>query len=150
MATQQSKPFADFASVLDAVDRERQQRAADWRPVRLRFCAQAALNDLTADHVSISAAPTALLNIFADGFTQILPDTSAEQRLSITCSEAIAREIGLTGDLESSALQHLRRRFAARNHPDLAPAHLRKQAEYRMKIANILIDDAMAQIAASA
>lgn len=56
----------------------------------------------------------------------------------------IARELGLRGRLKARDLDRLRRDFAARNHPDRVPPHLRDNAMTRMQVANRLIDEAKA------
>jgi hypothetical protein len=59
-----------------------------------------------------------------------------------TDREAIARELGLDGRFIPRDLDGIRRRFAARNHPDLVAPHLRSDAMVRMQTANMLIDEA--------
>ncbi|WP_018236512.1 hypothetical protein [Ensifer sp. BR816] len=54
----------------------------------------------------------------------------------------VAAELGL-GEAETSlTLAAKRRRFAAANHPDRLPPEFRENATIRMKLANMLIDEA--------
>ena len=60
-----------------------------------------------------------------------------------TEDERIAEELGLTSELGTIDLRRIRRDFAKRNHPDrFGPAN-RSNAERRMSIANMLIDELM-------
>jgi hypothetical protein len=59
----------------------------------------------------------------------------------------IARELGIAGIGDTGALARLRRDFAMRNHPDRVPAAQRERAEIRMRVANMLVDEARARIA---
>lgn len=54
----------------------------------------------------------------------------------------IARELGLNGARGPGDFDALRRRFAFSNHPDRVAPELRDRAEQRMRIANMLVDDA--------
>lgn len=67
-------------------------------------------------------------------------DVSMFKRLS---PEAIAKDINLLASDTPAELQLKRRNFARINHPDRAPEEWREAATTRMKIANLLIDDAL-------
>lgn len=54
----------------------------------------------------------------------------------------ITRELGLGVRRQAVELARIRRAFAFKNHPDRVPAHLRERALQRMKLANMLIDEA--------
>ncbi|WEX76611.1 hypothetical protein PYH37_004927 [Sinorhizobium numidicum] len=54
----------------------------------------------------------------------------------------VAGELALSGQENSLTLAAKRRRFAAANHPDRLPAEFRANATVRMKLANMLIDEA--------
>lgn len=60
--------------------------------------------------------------------------------------ETVARELGLLHGMDLGELGRIRRRFARQNHPDSLPAHLRRQATARMMTANMLLDEAAAQL----
>ncbi|MDH4440845.1 MAG: hypothetical protein QE284_10725 [Rhizobium sp.] len=61
-------------------------------------------------------------------------------RLSI---EEIATDLAITAKDDRETLQERRRAFARLNHPDRIHADFRDQATTRMKIANILVDEAL-------
>lgn len=71
-------------------------------------------------------------------------DTAIFMRLSPV---EIAEDLGLSSSDTLTALQAKRRDFARINHPDRAPEEWREQATTRMKIANLLIDEALKQVA---
>ena len=59
--------------------------------------------------------------------------------------EAVAAELRLNPLLTVDDLKRLRRLYAAANHPDRVPPAQREQATRRMTIANMLIDQALAE-----
>lgn len=62
--------------------------------------------------------------------------------LTRTSLAEVAEELAITEDETSLTLAAKRRRFAAANHPDRLPAEFRSNATVRMKLANMLIDEA--------
>ena len=54
----------------------------------------------------------------------------------------IRRELRIDGVRKPAELDALRRQFAFANHPDRVVPALRERAEQRMRIANMLVDDA--------
>ena len=62
--------------------------------------------------------------------------------------EAIARELGLDRSLSEDELHRARRRFMWRNHPDRCSEARRPLADRRVAVANMLIDRALARLAA--
>lgn len=71
----------------------------------------------------------------------VMPD-----HLRRTKPEEIAEDIAL-GETETVlSLTEKRRRFAAENHPDRHPPDFRTNATLRMKIANMLIDEALRRL----
>lgn len=54
----------------------------------------------------------------------------------------IRRELGLDAARGPAALDAARRKFAFVNHPDRVRPELRERAELRMRIANMLVDEA--------
>lgn len=60
--------------------------------------------------------------------------------------EEIAHDLGITGELTPAGLHDLRRTFARDNHPDGIHPDFRSNATIRMKIANMLIDEALRQL----
>ncbi|MFD1792983.1 hypothetical protein ACFSE0_15295 [Ochrobactrum teleogrylli] len=69
------------------------------------------------------------------------------ERMQNQSPDAIRRELNLHPGLTRAELQRLRRSFAASNHPDRLPQEFRADAEQRMKMANALLDTAMATAA---
>ncbi|MCV9961429.1 hypothetical protein OIU34_05900 [Pararhizobium sp. BT-229] len=60
--------------------------------------------------------------------------------------DEIAADLGLTDDETLTGLADKRRRFAAQNHPDRHYQDFRSNATVRMKIANMLIDEALRRL----
>lgn len=60
--------------------------------------------------------------------------------------EEIALDLGIARELTSAGLHDLRRVFARDNHPDAIHPDFRAKATIRMKIANMLIDEALRQL----
>lgn len=69
--------------------------------------------------------------------------------LSRTSLAEVAEELALADDETQATLAAKRRMFAAANHPDRLPATFRANATIRMKLANMLIDEASRQIRGS-
>lgn len=74
------------------------------------------------------------------------PDVSMFKRLS---PGEIARDINLLASDTPVELHLKRRNFARMNHPDRAPEDWRDAATTRMKIANLLIDEALKEFKAA-
>lgn len=66
--------------------------------------------------------------------------------LSRVRPEQIAADLGLTDMETAMGLTDKRRRFAAENHPDRHHPDFRNNATIRMKIANMLIDEAQRRL----
>lgn len=58
----------------------------------------------------------------------------------------VAEDLKLSEARSAEALQSLRRSFARQNHPDMVDEEWREQATLRMKIANLLIDEALKRL----
>lgn len=93
---------------------------------------QRAYFDMAGDEMLAPALPLA---------KPIMPD-----HLRRTQPEEIAEDLGLTDDETVATLALKRRTFAAQNHPDRHHAEFRLPATTRMKIANMLIDEALRRI----
>ena len=65
------------------------------------------------------------------------------QRLSPT---EVSRDLGLSEADTVATLAEKRRAFASANHPDLYPPAVRDAATMRMKIANMLVDEAQRRL----
>lgn len=73
--------------------------------------------------------------------TPVIPDHLCRIR-----PEQVASDLGLTDMETASGLADKRRRFAAENHPDRHHPDFRGNATIRMKIANMLIDEAQKRL----
>lgn len=61
--------------------------------------------------------------------------------------QEIAEDLALSADDTAAILAEKRRRFARANHPDGVHEAFRDAANMRMKVANLLIDEALARLA---
>ncbi|WP_428425762.1 hypothetical protein [Pararhizobium sp.] len=75
-----------------------------------------------------------------------IPKPVMPEHLARIRPEQIAADLGLTDTETSQGLADKRRRFAADNHPDLHHPEFRTNATTRMKIANMLIDEAQRRV----
>jgi hypothetical protein len=73
-------------------------------------------------------------------------DPPAPAHLIRISEDEIAEELAITGDDTEATLTERRRRFARANHPDSVAAPWRENATTRMKIANRMIDTAIARL----
>lgn len=75
-----------------------------------------------------------------------LPKPVMPEHLHRIRPEQIAADLGLTETETAQGLADKRRRFAGDNHPDVHPPEFRTNATIRMKIANMLIDEAQRRL----
>ncbi|WP_438752557.1 hypothetical protein [Pararhizobium sp. O133] len=75
-----------------------------------------------------------------------LPAPVIPDHLSRVRPEEIATDLGITGTESQQSLADKRRTFAADNHPDRHHPDFRANATIRMKIANMLIDEAQRRL----
>ncbi|MCA1404862.1 hypothetical protein I6F26_09315 [Ensifer sp. IC3342] len=80
-------------------------------------------------------------------YGELLPAESTQPRvmpdyLKRTSLAEVAAELALEEQETAATLAAKRRRFAAANHPDKLGAEFRANATIRMKLANMLIDEA--------
>ena len=66
-----------------------------------------------------------------------------EARFTRLTPQEIAEDLRLSEASSVETLQRLRRQFARQNHPDMVDEEWREQATLRMKIANLLVDEAL-------
>lgn len=74
------------------------------------------------------------------------PPPAPPPHLLRTTPEEVAEDLALTGKESVNDLLARRRDFARDNHPDRTPEDLRTNANLRMKIANMLIDETIRRI----
>ncbi|OCP02307.1 MULTISPECIES: hypothetical protein [unclassified Ensifer] len=79
-------------------------------------------------------------------FVEPPPPPVMPDHLGRTSLAEVAEELALTDGETAVTLAARRRIFAAENHPDRLPPEFRANATIRMKLANMLIDEAARQI----
>lgn len=101
---------------------------------------------------SVEAAPAQAFRL--DAYLALMPDPEPENTeppavpahmARLTIAE-ITEDLGLRADDDRDALADKRRAFARLNHPDQQPAAFRDKATTRMKIANLLVDEAIRRL----
>jgi hypothetical protein len=146
--------YRDFASFLDGImassQREEEQAAERVNTaapsLQVDFLDQ--LERLQAANRSFAEEPAmAQYREMAEVLEEVAPRIGkAEDEPSIDPND-IEKELGIAGVGDAGELARLRRNFAMRNHPDLVPVEQRERAETRMRIANMLVDEAKARVA---
>ncbi|MQW87284.1 hypothetical protein [Sinorhizobium saheli] len=99
-----------------------------------------------------SPAMAASLGAVEAAYRELAPAERAEppampEYLRRTGLAEVAAELALDHGETALTLAAKRRRFAAANHPDRLPAAFRANATLRMKLANMLIDEAQSRLA---
>jgi len=74
------------------------------------------------------------------------PPATPPARLLRLTREEIADELGISARDTEASLAEKRRRFAKANHPDRVAPQFRDNANHRMQIANLLIDQAIKRL----
>lgn len=101
---------------------------------------------------SVEAAPTQAFRL--DAYLALMPDPEPENTgppavpahlTRLTIAE-ITEDLGLRAADDRDALADKRRAFARLNHPDRQHAAFRDKATTRMKIANLLVDEAIRRL----
>lgn len=97
-----------------------------------------------------SAAHSAVERAYFDAsFIEPPPTEPMPAFLNRTSLEEVAEELDLDEQETLGTLAAKRRSFAAANHPDRLPQDYRANATVRMKLANMLIDEASRQLQAA-
>jgi type IV secretory pathway VirB10-like protein len=78
------------------------------------------------------------------------PEPVMPAHLARTAPQDVAAELAITSKDTPHSLNEKRRAFAKVNHPDSIAAPFRDKATIRMKIANLLIDEALKRLAIAA
>ena len=73
-------------------------------------------------------------------------ENELEARFARLTPQEIAEDMDLHSGDDAAKLHTLRREFALKNHPDRVPDAWREAATMRMKIANLLVDEALKRI----
>lgn len=133
----------DFGSMLDElIAAEETARLAAARVGGVDFLA--AMDELQARGVTIGDRTA------TDLYGEVTADRAAEPaaarapRVPLPSLDPadIGRELGIATLREVAALDAARRKFAFANHPDRVSPELRDRAEQRMRVANMLVDEA--------
>lgn len=99
---------------------------------------------------SASAARTAVERAYFDAsFVEPPPAEPMPEFLNRISLEDVAAELDLGEGETLATLTAKRRSFATANHPDRLPQDYRANATVRMKLANMLIDEASRQLQAA-
>jgi hypothetical protein len=98
------------------------------------------------DGVAAAAFGTVERAYFDAAFVEPPPPPVMPDHLKRTSLAEVAEELALTDNESPATLAAKRRTFAADNHPDRLPQDFRVNATVRMKLANMLIDEAARQI----
>ncbi|NNU59007.1 hypothetical protein [Ochrobactrum soli] len=145
------RAFPDFATVLKETEANSGQEEAGRRSqINLASAFfSAGLGDSAApSRPEIDLAPLFYVEEKSAESDQRETERQAiAERMQNQSPDAIRRELNLRPGLTRAELQRLRRSFAASNHPDRLPQEFRADAEQRMKMANALLDTAMATAA---
>ena len=136
-----------FDTVLSRLSQERadapMQSAASWTGIHgfnASFVGAGSRPDRWQDSEQLDGATSAYDSDMMAPPPKPALDVSMFKRLS---PEEIAKDINVLASDTPMELQVKRRNFARMNHPDRAPEHWREAATTRMKIANLLIDEAL-------
>lgn len=142
-----------FDTVLSRLSQERAdaavQRSAPWSGLRgfnASFVGAGSGPERGQDGEPLDSAASAYTSDMFAPPPKPAPEVSMFKRLS---REEIARDINLLASDTPAELHLKRRSFARINHPDRAPEDWRDAATTRMKIANLLIDEALKRIKAA-
>lgn len=97
--------------------------------------------------VETPAQPMPAFGDVARAYRELAPAETTQPpvmpaHLQRTSLSEVAEELAITEMETALTLAAKRRRFAAANHPDRLPADFRANATIRMKLANMLIDEA--------
>lgn len=134
-----------FQSVVERLAEEAEDEAEEPGPPVYR------VSGLSAGFVAESIDQTPVSATLMDAYLALMPEERAVANeppvipphlLRLTIAE-IAEDLGITETEDRQSLAEKRRAFARDNHPDRHPADFRDKATARMKIANLLIDEAL-------
>lgn len=145
------RAFPDFATVLKETEANSgQEKAVRRSQINLAsaFLSTGLGDSAAPSRPEIDLAPLFDIEEKSAESDQLEAERQAiAERMQNQSRDAIRRELNLRPGLTRAELQRLRRSFAASNHPDRLPQEFRADAEQRMKMANALLDTAMATAA---
>ena len=143
-----------FQSVLERLEADEAERIPEDKPV----ISIRGLNSgfVAHDPVRVNSGPDTYSNLHSAYFAYMqdepentVPMTSPPVKpahLNRLRLAEIARDLDLNAEDTLDTLARKRRAFAQENHPDLIPEEWRESANVRMKLANLLIDEAQKRL----
>lgn len=133
----------DFATLLDELIAGRDELEPSGPAPSIPFDYLAVAEELHSGRIRVAedAVAAEYRDFFAEDTIEITPDPEIAELPIATDPQAIAAELGLE-KASPAEFTRIRRRFAFANHPDRVAPHLRERAMLRMKVANMLIDEA--------
>lgn len=137
-----------FQSVLERLKAERDvEEVGELADIGAGRRWQAPIDRSPTFLVETLSPTTASLGAVDRAYRELAPTVRMEPpvmpaHLRRTSLAEVAEELAIAEDETALTLAAKRRRFAAANHPDRLPAEFRSDATVRMKLANMLIDEA--------
>lgn len=139
-----------FQSVLERLKTEEDSEPAPAETTRFATpYAPAFDSTFTAESVGLASFGAVERAYLDASFVEPPPAPVMPDFLTRTSLAEIAEELALADDETQATLAAKRRAFAGLNHPDRLPAVFRTNATARMKLANMLIDEASRQVRAN-
>ncbi len=138
-----------FQSVLERLKSEEDIEPATVEATRVATAYAPAFDSgFAAESVGLAAFGAVERAYLDASFVEQPPPPVMPDYLNRTSLADVAEELALADGETQMTLAAKRRAFAALNHPDRLPAAFRANATARMKLANMLIDEASQQIRA--
>jgi hypothetical protein len=140
MGTQANR---NFATLLDELIAARDELEPSGPAPTIPFDYLAVADELHSGRIRVAedAVEAEYRDFFEEDAIKITPEPAVAELPIATDPQAIAAELGLD-KANPAEFTRIRRRFAFANHPDRVAPHLREHAMLRMKVANVLIDEA--------
>lgn len=139
-----------FQSVLERLKTEDESGSTDEEEVRAATPRSPVFaGAFSTENAGLASFGTVERAYFDASFVEPPPPPAMPGYLSRTSLAEVAEELALADGETPSTLAAKRRAFAALNHPDRLPPDFRANATIRMKLANMLIDEASRQMRSS-
>ena len=139
-----------FQSVLERLKEEEDSELAPAEATRVVTpYAPAFDSSFAAESIGLASFGAVERAYLDASFVEPPPPPVMPDFLSRTSLAEVAEELALADEETQATLAAKRRAFAALNHPDRLPAAFRTNATVRMKLANMLIDEASRQVRAN-
>jgi hypothetical protein len=145
-----SRPNPNFAALLDALMAEPGQERVQANAPSLRVDFLDQLERIQASNPALSGKQLVdeyhEMAAALEELEGVADRIGAREQPPSVDPVVIAKELGDLAGLGEKELARLRRGFAMQNHPDRLPDTQRDRAELRMRVANMLIDEAKRKI----